>query len=277
MKSIQQLIYKHFKNDKDINIIYFKTGSDYEKALLELPYNFLEIPKNPINSYTSINFDLVISQNQQQLQELIQVSHMLHVPVLHIEPEYFSGKPGMFAHEYIFPWNTQAHSWNKSLHIPQPVTVKPNTNIRELNCIYLDVDEQTQQIAQILAQKYPVKQIMGDSNDFSQCGILVNLVPSPVTQSRLLTAFSHGTVIVTWNTPFFQEIILDKQTGFLCQNPEDLLNTVDSLMKNLSKVDAAHKLIINLAESKFSKKIFRERWKQVITKWSDKIYKGVQT
>lgn len=277
MKAVQQILYKHFKTDKATNIIYVPTGSDYEKSLLELPYSFFEIPTDPLNSYGGINFDLIISQKQDQLAELVQISHMLHIPVVHVEPDYFSGNPGTFAHEYIFPWNTQARSWGKTENIPPFIKTTPNTNTRELDFLYLDVDEQTQQIGSMLAQKYKIKQLPHDSTDFSGCGIFVNLVGNPGAQNRVLKAFSHGSVIVTWDTPFFQEILLDKQTGFLCKNPEELFNTVDQLMQNLTKVHSVHKLILSLAESKFSKRNFQEQWKKIVSKWINKPYRGMQT
>lgn len=277
MKAVQQILYKHFKKTQDVNILYIKSNTDYEKSLLELPFSFLEVPSTPLNSCGALNFDFIISQGQQQLQDLLPISNNLHIPIIHIEYDYFGGKPGLFAHEYIFPWNTQAHSWNKNTFISPTVTVKPNTNTRDLKHVFLDVDQNTQQIGQIIAQKYPIKQIKADVTDFSECGLLVNLVANPSVQFRMLQAFSHGTTIVTWNAPYFQEIILDKQTGFLCNNAEELIKTVDELMSNPARIDSTHKIILSLAEAKFNKKMFADKWKQIINKWSNKVYKGAQT
>lgn len=277
MKPTQQLLYKHFKDKKEINILYIPSETEYEKSLLKLPFKFYQVPTNPLNSYNSIGFDLIISQGQKQLEQMAQLSHMLHIPIVHLEHEYFTGNPGIFANEYVFPWATQARSWNQNGNIAPTLKAIPNTATRELDFLYLDADQQAAQIAQIIAQKYKIKQIPIESRDFSKCGIFVNLVGHPNAQDRMMAAFSHGCVIVTWNTPFFQEILLDKQTGFLCNNYEELLKTVDDLSTNLTKVQTVHKTILSLIEAKFSERIFQDKWKQIVYKWCNKIYKGVQT
>lgn len=275
MKSTQQILYKHFKDDKQVNILYVKSGSDYEKGLLKLPYNFFEIPKEESNSFSSLGFDLIISQGQEQLKELTKIGHFLHIPIIHVEPEYNTGGQVLFADQYVFQWNTQAQSWGKTDFAMPVIEAKPNTQTRELDYLYLDVDQQTQQIGQALAQKYKVKQLPGDSKDFSTCGILVNLVANPSAQNRILTAFSHGTVIITWNTPFFQEILFDKQTGLLANTPDELIQKIEWAMANLSSVDRMHKTILQVISAKFGQKTFNERWKQIINKHVNNVYKGV--
>lgn len=275
MKSIQQIIYKHFKDDKEINILYLKSGSDYEKGLLNLPYNLFEIPKEEINPYSTLGFDLIISQGQEQLKEISKISHFLHIPIIHIEPEYNMGGQVLFAEQYLFMWNTQAQSWGKTDFIMPMIEAQPNSTTRDLSCIYLDVDQQTQQIGQAIAQKYPVKQIHGESKDFSQCGILVNLVANPSAQQRVLTAFSHGTIVITWNSPYFQEILFDKQTGLLANNPEELIQKIDWAMSNLTSLERMHKTILQVIGPKFGQKQFNERWKQMINKHVNNVYKGV--
>lgn len=277
MKAVQQLLYKHFNRGGRKNILYFATGSEYEKALLTLPYNFYKIGTSELNCYSNIGFDLVLSQGIQQIEEGKRISNVLHTPHIHLETEGFNGDnnlKNLGANEIVSSWNWVAQSWGRSDVIVAPKEIKPSEDPKDLSCIYLDIDQQTANIAGSLAQHFPIKQLMADQNDFKDVGILVSLVQSPVHQARLLQAASQGTVVVTWNHPFFQDIVMSGTTGYLVNNPDEMAQAIHNLLSNPGLIQTLSKTTLNTIKAKFGKKSFEDKWKKVISKFDNFIFKG---
>lgn len=277
MKSIQQLLHRHFNGEKRKNILYFETKTPYEAQLLELPHNFYKIATSELNCYGSIGFDLVLSQGIQQIQEGERLSRVLHCPHIHLETELFPGDENLknlTANRIISSWDSVANTWGRNDVILPWVEVKANTLTREGGCLYLDVDEQMSQLGMVIAGKYPVKQLKIEDNDFSKVSILVSLVQDPNHKQRLITAASQGVLVITWNLPFFQDVVINGNTGFLANSAEELLGQVDSVMVNQVIPGSMHPTICNVMRTKFSKKNFEENWKNVFNKFDDFVFKG---
>lgn len=277
MKAIQQIINSHFKKDGDVNILYFPVGGEYEQEVLKLPYNFYKAIGSEFNLYGSLRFDFVLSQGIEKFQEGKQVANSIHCPHLHIENQPFNGNEQLkqlTTHEIIHPWNWIATSWGRSNVILPPKDTKSNLETRELDCIYLDVDQQTYQLGMAIAQKYPCKQTRIEDKDFSKIGILVSTVGQPSYIDRILDAVSNGTIVIAWDTPFFQELIINGSTGFLVKNPEEMASAIENLLKNPYLASSMHQTILNTVNTKFSRKNFENKWKKIIQKYNNFIFKG---
>ena len=102
---------------------------------------------------------------------------------------------------------------------------------------------------------------------FARCKIFINLPTQRNISHQLLWAMSNGALIISLKTPAIEEI-LNVNNGILCNNPNELKNTIQQCInKETNKNTEAKKIndILPLND-------FNTKWQSIINTYIKKVY-----
>jgi hypothetical protein len=282
------ILYKHFKGDEPIRVLISESKSTYEAALKKIKgLEFYHVPNNNISALNGLDFDLVISQDKkQQFGVLANIAQTLHIPIVSLECN-LPGSPEDLRITFsstanIHSYQTVAQAWQipNSKTIYEPIEEIPFNDMKLYNTIFLDIDKTTLQIGQQLSQMYPIGQIPQDAQEmivFNDAGIYVNLAaPNPDVLGRIRKALSAGCVVLTWNHPLFNELVVQGYNGYTFKSPDELVQQLNQLKtKNIDELKRMGRASSSLVKTKFSLSGFEKEWLKIIKEAIKPIFLGV--
>lgn len=288
---VNTILHKHFRSDTDpIRALLIKTGSNYERALLQLKgVDFQFAPTSHHSSLSGLDFDVIISQGKrEQYQQLLQIAYTVHCGLVSLEtnlpgsPDDVMNCSRQTANSVVFSNYTSMGAWQsqnaKVIYEPlEPITFDDN---KIYNTTFVDIDRQTFDLAQQLGQMFPITQIPQDNKQeqgFSQCGIFLNLAaPNPEVMERMKLALRAGCIILTWGHPLLQEMVVDGHNGYTFQNPNEMMEKLKTLrtksLEDMKKMGlASHSML----KTKFSQATFQKEWMRILRNTSNLLFTGV--
>lgn len=250
--------------------------------------------KNPylkiINSFEIFEYeplDLIICNNWQQLPDQLNLSAMLHVPIILMEHGLQQGQPNLKnVHKRINATNfIRQQLQNNGEVIPYAAT---NIERKEWDKRAIEVlvettfSPQEMGTLKVITDTFPKAQIRGNLNPFfsekerlecyNNSKIFLNLASNFCMSYQIVDAISAGCIIVTNGNPIVTEFIQHNKNGFVCGNIQEMKTNVDNILNhnvNLSDIQASY---TNLVQNVFSKDKVTTAWNAVFKSVYNNIY-----
>lgn len=256
------------KNADKLNCLYGPSGIEYEKCLLNLlsdKVNFYALPQDgqymPI---VGLDFDFILSQSRiHQLGKIKQLSRKLHLPIVSIEhgflPPNTPINPDWVSDGLINIYsNVMArNSWgdlNASI-IPESLLEETLTKKTSFSVIYESIESFSEHNPNTYCFLNPSNdnwKVYESQKELEMATYYVQTSTNYNNFQRILKCLQSGTIVVAKDCPIIREFIIDGVTGFLYNDPKELVKLKDI------DVEKFQSRIVKSYDKFFSQRVFKE-------------------
>lgn len=264
-RAVGNIIKKAVRKDTDkLNCLYVSSGVDYEKCLLTLlsdRVNFYPLPTD--SQYVPIvglDFDFILSQSRiHQLPQIKQISRKLHLPIVSIEHGFIPANtqinPEWTANNLISIYSnvTARNSWGdfNARVIPEALLSDERNVLKKKLLVYEPSTERVPEVESLLTVLADYE--FGTSQSHvEQATFYLQTTTNYNDFQRILKCLQSGTIVIAKDCPIIREFIIDGVTGFLYNDPSELVKIKDV------DIDKFQKRIIKSYDKFFSKAVFKE-------------------